>query len=204
VQARHGGEAPVRLVWHYLLRDQVRVSTRTPEQLDALRGRTIELIERIESEQEFAPRPGSLCTWCEHNDVCPAMQARATAALAASEAPAATASVDAPGALAATALAAPLEEAARGGTALASGAAGPPAAERAASAASGAHQDAAEAWQVHRSDGLEGHRSDPPANHQAPIRGPANHRSPSSTRARRRAPPAPLPPPPQDRQLRLL
>ncbi|HSJ98861.1 MAG TPA: PD-(D/E)XK nuclease family protein, partial [Myxococcota bacterium] len=224
VQARHGGEAPVRLVWHYLLRDQVRVSTRTPEQLDALRGRTIELIERIESEQDFAPRPGSLCTWCEHNDVCPAMQARATAALAASEQAVAGPVLEAPGAIAAPAIAAPrdaanaafaapLEEGACEGTALASGAASPPAAERAASAASRAHQDAAEAWQVHRSDGLEGHRSDPPARHRAPIEGPANRRTPSGTSANhrsrsgasahRRAPIVP-PPPPQDRQLRLL
>jgi putative RecB family exonuclease len=72
VQAQHGGKAPVRLVWHYLLRDQVRVSTRTSEQLDALRARTVALIERIEAEQDFAPTPSSLCTWCEHNDVCPA------------------------------------------------------------------------------------------------------------------------------------
>jgi putative RecB family exonuclease len=76
VQARHGGAAPVRLVWHYLLRDQLRVSTRSAEQLEALRERTIELIDRIESEQAFAPTPSNLCTWCEHNDVCPAMQAR--------------------------------------------------------------------------------------------------------------------------------
>jgi len=89
VQARHGSEAPVRLVWHYLLRDQLRVSARTPDQLDALRARTIDLIDRIESEQEFAPKPGSLCTWCEHNDVCPAMQARNQAAKAPTPLPAA-------------------------------------------------------------------------------------------------------------------
>lgn len=76
VQARYGDGAPVRLVWHYLLRDQVRVSTRTPEQLAALRRDTVALIERIEAEKEFAPRPSSLCTWCEHNDVCPAAQLR--------------------------------------------------------------------------------------------------------------------------------
>ena len=81
VQARHGGDAPVRLVWHYLLRDQVRVSVRTPAQLDELRGRTIELIQQIEAERDFAPRPSNLCSWCEHNDVCPATQARATAAV---------------------------------------------------------------------------------------------------------------------------
>jgi RecB family exonuclease len=40
VEARYEGTA-TRLVWHYLLRDQVRVSTRTPDQLDELRARTI-------------------------------------------------------------------------------------------------------------------------------------------------------------------
>jgi putative RecB family exonuclease len=147
VQSRHGSESPVRLVWHYLLRDQVRVSTRTPGQLADLRTKTIALIDRIESEQDFAPKPGNLCTWCEHNDVCPAMQSRQQ--IAASATPA---------------LEAPLEEAARGGRALASAAAGPPAAERAASEASGAHQDAGVSRQVHREEGLEGLPPDPPAN----------------------------------------
>jgi len=156
VQSRHGAETPVRLVWHYLLRDQVRVSTRTPEQLAALRTKTIELIDRIESEQDFAPKTGNLCTWCEHNDVCPAMQSRASAATTAPEAPA--------------------EEAARGGTALASAAAGPPAAERAASEASGAHQDAGVSRQVHREEGLEGLPHDPPANHRPPTEAPAQLR----------------------------
>lgn len=98
VQARHGTDTPVRLVWHYLLRDQVRVSTRSGEQLDALRARTMELIDRIEAEQDFAPRPSTLCTWCEHNDVCPAMQAR-TAARAPSAPPAPAPTPAAPGQL---------------------------------------------------------------------------------------------------------
>jgi putative RecB family exonuclease len=72
LESRYGGGQPVRLVWHYLLRDQVRVSTRTPEQLDALRADTMGLIDRIESEREYAPQPSALCTWCEFNDVCPA------------------------------------------------------------------------------------------------------------------------------------
>jgi RecB family exonuclease len=126
VQAQHGGQAPVRLVWHYLLRDQVRVSTRTPEQLDALRGRTIELIERIEAEREFAPRPSSLCTWCEHNDVCPAMPLRAAAHAAA---------VPRPGASEA-----PAESPARAGPP-AGRATGSPAAKRAAQEADAARRD---------------------------------------------------------------
>ena len=78
VEARYEGTATVRLVWHYLLRDQLRVSTRTPEQLDELRAHTIELIDRIEAERDFEPQPSALCSWCEFNDVCPAMRANAS------------------------------------------------------------------------------------------------------------------------------
>ena len=77
VEARYESTA-TRLVWHYLLRDQVRVSTRTPEQLDELRARTIELIDRIEAERDFQPQPSALCSWCEFNDVCPAVRAKAS------------------------------------------------------------------------------------------------------------------------------
>jgi putative RecB family exonuclease len=70
VEASHGA-SPVRLVWHYLLRDHVRVSTRTPAQLDRLRADTMALIDRIESESEFAPRPSALCSWCEFREICP-------------------------------------------------------------------------------------------------------------------------------------
>jgi putative RecB family exonuclease len=72
VEAKHGAGGPVRLVWHYLLRDQVRVSTRSPQQLEALRSETIERIQAIEAERDFEPRPSTLCTWCEFNGICPA------------------------------------------------------------------------------------------------------------------------------------
>ncbi len=77
---RYGDGQPVRLVWHYVLRDQVRTSSRTPEQLDDLRGRTMELIDRIRAETSFEPRPGPLCRWCEYADRCPANPQRSDAA----------------------------------------------------------------------------------------------------------------------------
>jgi putative RecB family exonuclease len=73
--SRFGADQPMRLVWHYLLPNQVRTSTRSPEQLDALRSETIGLIDRIRSESRFEPRPGPLCRWCEFNDICPATAA---------------------------------------------------------------------------------------------------------------------------------
>jgi putative RecB family exonuclease len=76
------GEAPVRLVWHYLLRDQTRVSTRTTEQLDRLRTDTAERIDAIEAETTFDPRPSALCSWCEFRDACPAMATAVSVAVA--------------------------------------------------------------------------------------------------------------------------
>ncbi len=68
---RYGEGRPVRLVWHYLAHDRVCTSQRTPEQLEALRAETIALIDRIRAEQDFEPRPGPLCRWCEFADRCP-------------------------------------------------------------------------------------------------------------------------------------
>ncbi len=69
---RYGEAAPVRLVWHYLAAGVVRTSSRTPEALQALREQTIRLIDRVEAEHEFEPRPSALCAWCEFREICPA------------------------------------------------------------------------------------------------------------------------------------
>lgn len=83
---KHWGEdEPIRLVWHYLLSNQVRTSQRTPEQRAALGRETTQLIDRIRSEQVWAARPSRLCDWCEYREFCPAaggetpLPARATA-----------------------------------------------------------------------------------------------------------------------------
>jgi putative RecB family exonuclease len=75
--AEHFGyDQAVRLVWHYLLPNQVRSSSRGPEQLEALRGETIGLIDRIRAETRFEARPGPLCPWCEFGEICPENPAR--------------------------------------------------------------------------------------------------------------------------------
>jgi putative RecB family exonuclease len=61
----------VELIWHYVRYDTTMTSTRTPEQLEALRQATIEGIDRIEAEEEFAPCKGAHCDWCEFQPVCP-------------------------------------------------------------------------------------------------------------------------------------
>jgi putative RecB family exonuclease len=73
VTKKLGDGGPMRLVWHYVLRNQVRTSTRTPEQLKSLRSETAELIDRIRGEAHFEPRTSALCSWCEYNDICPAV-----------------------------------------------------------------------------------------------------------------------------------
>ena len=80
IAGRFGGESAVRLVWHYVLRNQTRTSTRTPEQLEALRAETVQLIERILAATSFEPRTSPLCGWCEYNDICPAVAPRDRAA----------------------------------------------------------------------------------------------------------------------------
>jgi len=73
IAGRFGAESPVRLVWHYVFRNQTRSSTRTHEQLEALRAETIQLIDRIRAATSFEPRTSTLCGWCEYNDICPAV-----------------------------------------------------------------------------------------------------------------------------------
>jgi len=82
VAQQYGEQQPIRLVWHYLLLDQVRRSSRTRAQLEELRAQTIELIDRIRVEAAFEAQPGPLCRWCEYHGICPtnpeATPARAT------------------------------------------------------------------------------------------------------------------------------
>lgn len=75
VAEKFGDGDPMRLVWHYLFRNQVRTSTRTPEQLASLRVETAELIDRIRGKVRFEPKPSALCSWCEYDDICPAVAA---------------------------------------------------------------------------------------------------------------------------------
>jgi putative RecB family exonuclease len=77
--------ASVRLVWHYLAHDKMLVSSRTPEQLRALRDAVIELISEIEQATaggEFPARITPLCNWCEYQPVCPAWEGRRPPSLA--------------------------------------------------------------------------------------------------------------------------
>ncbi len=69
---RFGPDRPVELVWHYLARGVTRRSSRSPEQLAALKQQTVARIDEIRAETEFLPKKNSLCDWCEFRSVCPA------------------------------------------------------------------------------------------------------------------------------------
>lgn len=61
----------VYLVWHFLAHNKKMTSRRTDEELENLKQEIIQLINRIESTQEFNPNPGCLCKWCEFQSYCP-------------------------------------------------------------------------------------------------------------------------------------
>ena len=51
--------------------DAELVSYRTPEAISDLTSSTIELIDQIESAQDFPPNESRLCEWCEYQQFCP-------------------------------------------------------------------------------------------------------------------------------------
>jgi putative RecB family exonuclease len=67
----------VELVWHYLVFNRTLRSRRSAEALVELRASTVRLIDVIEAEREFAPKPGPLCRWCEYAELCPEAPAEA-------------------------------------------------------------------------------------------------------------------------------
>jgi putative RecB family exonuclease len=73
-ELKHVG--PVELVWHFVRPGMVRVSRRTPEQLERVRNEAIRMVREIESRGQgevcFEPSPSALCRWCEYRRTCPA------------------------------------------------------------------------------------------------------------------------------------
>ena len=60
----------VRLIWHFLKFDKEIDSTRSEKELEKLKLDTIELIDTIESDEEFLARVGYICDWCEFKPIC--------------------------------------------------------------------------------------------------------------------------------------
>ncbi len=71
VSEKWPGIQEVRLIWHYLTFDTEIQTSRTLDQLDQLRKKTLELIHQIEAERQFLPKEGPLCDWCNYQGFCP-------------------------------------------------------------------------------------------------------------------------------------
>ena len=70
VKNRYPDAKDVRLIWHFLAFDKEIDSTRTDEELTELKQKTVQLIDTIESEEEFPTNPSRLCDWCEYKEIC--------------------------------------------------------------------------------------------------------------------------------------
>jgi putative RecB family exonuclease len=71
VQAKFSDTKEVRLVWHYLAFNQELRSTRSEDELQGMKSRTLDLIQRVEAVKEYPPTESALCRWCEYQDICP-------------------------------------------------------------------------------------------------------------------------------------
>ncbi len=66
-----GYDKEVVLVWHYLAFNRRIESRRTNEQLENLKSEIIDLINEVETAEEFPPNKSALCNWCEFQPICP-------------------------------------------------------------------------------------------------------------------------------------
>ena len=71
LEQRYDDVEDVTLVWHYVAFNKTLTSSRTPDQLSALREETIGRIDEIESAADYPAKTGPLCRWCEYRDLCP-------------------------------------------------------------------------------------------------------------------------------------
>ena len=70
IKERYPDVKDVRLVWHFLAFDKEIDSTRTDEELEELKRKTIELIDKIESDEKYPAKTSILCDWCEFKPIC--------------------------------------------------------------------------------------------------------------------------------------
>jgi putative RecB family exonuclease len=82
------GVREVKLIWHYLAHDKEFVEQRSLDDLKRVRMDTIHAIQDIEAAAQFPAKVGPLCSWCDYQEICPAMKARPGAPAAEAAAPA--------------------------------------------------------------------------------------------------------------------
>ncbi len=67
----YGAESDFRLVWHYVAKNRTCVSSRSADDLVALRENTIARIDEIQTATAFPAKKITLCAWCEYKERCP-------------------------------------------------------------------------------------------------------------------------------------
>ena len=70
IKERYPDVKDVRLIWHFLAFDKEIDSTRTDEDLEELKRNTIQLIDKIESDEKYPAKTSILCDWCEFKPIC--------------------------------------------------------------------------------------------------------------------------------------
>jgi len=70
IKEKYGKDKDVKLIWHYLAHNIDISSSRTEEQIENLKKEIIDLIEKIESTNEFPKCESVLCNWCEYKNIC--------------------------------------------------------------------------------------------------------------------------------------
>jgi len=61
----------VKLIWHFVAHDKELISTRTKDELEAVRNQTIKLIDEIVAAKDFPAKESALCRWCSYQEICP-------------------------------------------------------------------------------------------------------------------------------------
>jgi len=70
VSERYQDIKKVKLIWHFLKFGKEITSTSTDEELEELKQNTIQLIDTIETAEEFPANPSRLCNWCKFKSIC--------------------------------------------------------------------------------------------------------------------------------------
>ena len=76
IKEAFGFDKDVLLIWHYLAFNQKITSNRTNSQLEELKKEILQLIGRIEAEDNFTANKSVLCGWCEYKTMCPCFGGR--------------------------------------------------------------------------------------------------------------------------------
>lgn len=72
VKELFGKDKEVLLIWHYLSYKKRILSRRTNGQLENIKKQIMNIIDKIETTEEFPPKVSRLCDWCEYRRMCPA------------------------------------------------------------------------------------------------------------------------------------